>query len=686
MVIREIKISGFRGVRGSIQIPFSPGFTVIVGRNGAGKTTICDAIEFAITGELSRFGPAETEKGERIADYLWWRGSGKPPTRAITATFQSDEGEFVQEVTPTGHTPLEARLFCEQNASDEDLKKLCQTSILRDELISKLSTDLSESDRFEFLNRAIGMKSLTVVEKRCADLEKQIRSNFIGIEKRYANLRDQVAALASEISSAQTEAARVAKIKLEEIYDQVADLLPVNVDRNSISGLVRLVVNTLAVHRSRSQKLETLSISLRTAAAQHGRLSNMRPLKTKIQQDLAAAKEQLERAEQGLREARATLAEISNESPRNAALALLAQTGEQLGRIEGNCPLCGLKIDERGFRQHIEEVRTTLGLADERVATVVKAFSDAQKHWSEAVREVERITSEANKVSVEMEALEIGLERIKTEAISLGLDLQPEQIERALEAVQRAVAKLENARAQLDSMLALERVSELQRHLTLAKEEMESIGLDIDRLSNAQQNARSITSTARRLSAENLDERLAAISPLLEELYVRLRPHVDFAEIAYRMRGDVRRFLSLEVGREAGLNPRFIFSSGQRRALGLAFLLAVHLSRPWCKLNTLILDDPIQHIDDYRALHLVEVLAAIRQRNKEQIICTVEDTDLADLLCRRLRAQFGAEGTLVQLSYVSETGIAITGIRQIGPFPKILESSGPGQSEAFQLQ
>jgi hypothetical protein len=37
----------------------------------------------------------------------------------------------------------------------------------------------------------------------------------------------------------------------------------------------------------------------------------------------------------------------------------------------------------------------------------------------------------------------------------------------------------------------------------------------------------------------------------------------------------VRRFLKLEVGSE--LNPQFIFSSGQRRATGLAFVLSVNL-------------------------------------------------------------------------------------------------------------
>lgn len=120
------------------------------------------------------------------------------------------------------------------------------------------------------------------------------------------------------------------------------------------------------------------------------------------------------------------------------------------------------------------------------------------------------------------------------------------------------------------------------------------------------------------------------------------------------MRGEVRRFLSLQVGVE--LNPRFIFSSGQRRALGLAFMLAVHLSRSWCKLRSIVLDDPVQHIDDYRALHVVEVLSAIGQGG-HQIVCTAEDPALADLLVRRLAGEGPNSGVLITLRYSPGQGI-----------------------------
>jgi ABC-type taurine transport system ATPase subunit len=141
---------------------------------------------------------------------------------------------------------------------------------------------------------------------------------------------------------------------------------------------------------------------------------------------------------------------------------------------------------------------------------------------------------------------------------------------------------------------------------------------------------------------------LARISPLLNELYQRLRPHANWRTIDYSIRGDVRRFLSLKVGND--LNPQFVFSSGQRRAAGLAFLLSVHLARPWARWQTLLLDDPVQHIDDFRALQLVEVLAALRQAGR-QVIVAVEDEALADLLCRRLLSTAEQNGRRITIDY-----------------------------------
>lgn len=104
--------------------------------------------------------------------------------------------------------------------------------------------------------------------------------------------------------------------------------------------------------------------------------------------------------------------------------------------------------------------------------------------------------------------------------------------------------------------------------------------------------------------------------------------------------------MKLEVG--DGLNPQFIFSSGQRRATGLAFLLSVCLATSWSKFRTVLLDDPVQHIDDFRAVHLAEVLSTLSAEGN-QVICAVEDQALAELLCRRLPSSYNSTGLHIRL-------------------------------------
>jgi chromosome segregation protein len=113
---------------------------------------------------------------------------------------------------------------------------------------------------------------------------------------------------------------------------------------------------------------------------------------------------------------------------------------------------------------------------------------------------------------------------------------------------------------------------------------------------------------------------------------------------------------------------------------GLAFLLSVHLARSWVRLNTLVLDDPIQHIDDFRALHLIEVMAALRQDDR-QIVCAVEDSALADLLCRRLFSTTSALGRRYDIEAGPSGGSIVARRTEIPPMPVgVLRQATPIQA------
>ena len=103
MIISEITLSGFRGFREALSIKLSPSFTVISGRNGVGKSTIIDAIEFALQGKLSKYLINKTG-GDSINEYIWWKGDAPAEQSFTKVTFTdgSDEEVSIGDYVLTG--------------------------------------------------------------------------------------------------------------------------------------------------------------------------------------------------------------------------------------------------------------------------------------------------------------------------------------------------------------------------------------------------------------------------------------------------------------------------------------------------------------------------------------------------------------------------------------------------------
>jgi chromosome segregation protein len=162
MKLAYVDLCGFRGYRAPLRIDFPDGFTVIDGRNGVGKSTIFDAVEFALTGTISKYGDATADR-ETIADYIWWTGEGKPPPhRYVEVGFRDGEDVLslrraqLSDPEPSDLRAVLDRLCDAATRPNSPLTQLCTASIIRDEHIAALSLDAKEADRYTRLREAIG--------------------------------------------------------------------------------------------------------------------------------------------------------------------------------------------------------------------------------------------------------------------------------------------------------------------------------------------------------------------------------------------------------------------------------------------------------------------------------------------------------------------------------------------------
>jgi DNA repair exonuclease SbcCD ATPase subunit len=149
MKLEFVEMSGFRGFRDKTRFDLPTGFTVLSGRNGSGKSTVLDAIDFAITGTINKFSVKEA-RGGGLDEHIWWVGGGKAEAHYVTVGFIKETGErFVitrsrERGSNTEPREISNQLCTSRSASQPSIETMMQTTLIRDELIAGLSLDLPE--------------------------------------------------------------------------------------------------------------------------------------------------------------------------------------------------------------------------------------------------------------------------------------------------------------------------------------------------------------------------------------------------------------------------------------------------------------------------------------------------------------------------------------------------------------
>ena len=672
MKLNYVEMCGFRGFREKVRIDFGGGFTIITGRNGVGKSTICDAVEYAVLGELGKYA-VETSAKESVSDYVWWRGEGVPAAHYVVVAFIDEDGEaFSVTRTREGGSDktiaeIEAAL-CQGAVPDDALRQLCKTAIIRDEWIAALSLDLTETQRFELVRAALGSIEGADLGARAKAVLSVAEASLQRVEQTYNEARAQLTAGLVQLSQASDSASRN-----EDVSAAIA-VLDLAVPQTAGDLPQRLDIARRDLPRRR-RRLEGIGLAIfegREVIAHQREVHSPQAVEARRQaaEAVANAKSRLSEAETLVERASRALEVEQSASEIAAALSALVGQGETLGLHDGHCPLCAADRTQHQFQAGLEAAKARI---DSLAAGVNSARTAAEVARAAAIQpaldlaEAERRWNEhAHVLDLLRQREQAHVEIFERYDLDFAFVTDPDGFDVQMEHERNSLIDLERALNALEASQAVGRLASVDARVATLRDQVDRTADVLTVRQNAVAKAKSLEKSVRRSAGEIIDERLALISPLLNELYQRLRPHSDWRSIEYSIRGDVRRLLSLKVGND--LNPQFVFSSGQRRAAGLAFLLSVHLARSWTRWNTLLLDDPVQHIDDFRALHLVEVLAAFRHGGR-QIVCAVEDEALADLLCRRLLSSTEAGGRRYTIDTGPDGSAGILEAVDIQPLP-----------------
>jgi len=556
MRLRYISLCGFRGFREPTRVDLAPGFTVLVGPNGSGKSTICDAIEFALLGRI-RPSSDHRERGESIDDYVWWRGLGAPKDKYVELGLVTDAGEdHLIRRSPAGveSAPgLKGLLIDDRVSIEQPIEQLCRTAVLRDEDITRLSVDLPETERFSFVRAALGSADFGKAEATAKKVGDYLSDQLLAAQRAYEVQRSTVADLTAKLSSLRAEASRVTD--LDRVERSLRELL--GSGAGTLSDLARDAEAGLAESRTRADALRRLYKELARLHQQYleqesADLTRQVQALSKKAEDLAGA---LEAARSELAEATVAFQDAESTSPRVMSLAQLHEHGSRLGLMDGGCPLCGLKQDENHFTSQLQTLKERIDGENADLAARLSRATSARSRVESLQGELSLVRSQVSTISGARSGLLAEITRTSQLLVPLGVAVRGE-VSDTLQSITAAVEfqrvrsmELETALSALGASQAAAQLADRELELGAARSQLSAAERALSRLSAAKAAIKESVGTLRRVQGEVIDEQLAALSPLLAELFHRLRPHVDWQTVRYKLRGDVRRMLSLASNR-----------------------------------------------------------------------------------------------------------------------------------------
>lgn len=678
MRFRSITIEGFRAFSGVQRIDLDAAVIILTGPNGQGKTSILDAILWAITGLVSRVGSDASylisrysQSGEASVRLDLISGSG-PVSIQRSA---SGESSRLHVETPSSSCSgraaesLVSRLFGVEEGDSVDgtayampeLHSAVTKSVyLQQDLVRGFLEAEDEAARFETLAQLVGLHALTQVQ---GELERQKaswtkatnarREDVVSLEGTLRRLNAAIEEVAPFDESAAFDkrgwndwwgAVRESGFTRGDVPDPDSSDAALSLDRaiREIDMRRRQLERRLHDRGELVDQYLTFlhSVPSRTSIG----IAKSERLAMHARQKLKEARNELARTEGELQAERLEIARLRDEAKERGLLAQLA-----LRHLGERCPVC-----EQEYDREETKVRLMQAAAEMPGASAIPDAGSLEGVRTR-VYELEREVALAEKrLGAAMEA-EHERERLQTQLVTAGVgeltSLSTEDCVRSLEenlkSLNEAVEGLRRLQERGEELsLRVARSGEVARWRALlnerraVEESLSDLSRSICLRDEAGGLAQEIIEGIRVGGQDLVGRELGRIAPLAQRIYSAIEPHpafrrIDLVASIFRGRGRVATHITDEHYGVSVERPEFILSSSQANALALAVFIALNLTSRVPRFHSLILDDPLQSLDDINLLGFIDLLR--RLRVARQLIVSTHDVRFANLLERKLR-------------------------------------------------
>jgi len=396
----------------------------------------------------------------------------------------------------------------------------------------------------------------------------------------------------------------------------------------------------------------------------------------------AAARVAHEDAQRQYHEAETAVADFRRHLEGLAALAAAA-----IPYLGPTCPICGQDIDAHEVRTHLEGLLDSSGQLP-----ALQALEEKRDELRQAAENAELVIGEATRAERAVLEWQQEISRLRAERAaherwfaSLAADdeLVPVRVDvRKPEATAEVIAVLRRLEgglqhwqsALVDQALESQESSERAR-LAEAEAQERLLQQEVERLASGELSLRSLTRAATEAVVSITGQWLMELNPLFGAVYNRLAAHPTFTELGlehdvYYGKG---RTLPRVYDRlvEVGDNPQIVCSEGQLNIVALSYFIAFSLSAGDRSLPFLIMDDPLQFMDEINVLGFADLCRHLGA--ERQVLVTTHDRRFARLLERKLRPRSEDIASL-RVDFVSweRAGPRIESVREAGEPPHVM--------------
>lgn len=669
MRLTELQVAGFRAFGREQSFDLDADVVIVNGANGQGKTSLFDSLLWGLSGLVPRISPdsrallskfSDTGQIEVTIKFRDTNGTGFLVRRSLDGERQLLRLESGKETfrDSEAEAKLQNLLWSSAKTSADPKRAvaeaLTRTVYLQQDVLREFLTQDDEKSRFCCIADLIGVGQLsdlrlqldrartawsTVTNQRAAELKQQ--------ENKLILLRNDL--LRTEGSQLDGVDTAVWNAWWSNASKLISELHPPSTGQPNTAAVLDRAIRTLQLQASNFLRQRDLISSLKVDFERHG----ARPPRADIDElraSVAEVKHRLETLRHQLSTERANSVAMRRARAESKAIqekvALLASLALQM--LGDRCPVCAQTYDIKATKARLEILSKSASERTEPESELsTKNLENQLQQSEEAAAATEARLREAE---LSKEQHERWLATLRSQLVQLGIEVGAEvgqalaesssRLEREIPAIQKLIKDGEQLSLLLLRLEDRSKAKELQAQIATLEQENVTLKSDLDARSDTWHLATSILEALRESEDDVVQLQLEEVNPLLQRIYSRIDPNPVFRTVSLvstflKGRGHLNPQVMDSATNATSSSPEHILSSSQVNALALSLFVALNLGLPKLPLDALLMDDPLQSLDEISLLGVADLLR--RAKPTRQLIVSTHDERFVGLLQRKLR-------------------------------------------------